>query len=99
MIESDQDIHFSFTTANLLASNIKLITRVTAFDQRGILAVPKYEIAGSLETFTDDRPDRIDSLTGRTDDFDREASHGRFLKPPQNIRQLLSPAQDSLLLV
>ena len=98
MIESDEDIYLPFTTAKLLIGNIQLITRVTAFDQRGILAVTKNEIAGSLESLSDDRPDRIDSLTRSTDDFGREAIYGRFLYPPQNIRQLPSPAQYNLLL-
>src|ERR1700751_3909550 len=99
MVECDKYVHLGFGAANAFIRDVQLITRVSAFYERGILAVAEHAVSGSLETFGDNRTNGVYSLSGRADDFERDAGHG--LTPIRRLRsshQLLAPNAYGLLL-
>src|SRR5229473_2773476 len=67
-----------------------------ALDERGILAIAEHAISGSFETFRDNR---VYSLSGRADHFERYAGHRLTpINRLRSIHQLFAPNSYCLLL-
>src|SRR6266403_118374 len=99
MVERDKHVHLRFGAANTFIRDVKLIARVSAFYEGGILAVAEHAISGYLETLGDNRANGIYTLPGSADDFERDAGHR--LTPICRIRsihQLFAPNSYCLLL-
>ena len=72
MIECNDNVHFGFRAADFLVTDVELLVGMPALDERRIFAIAKHAVAAALECFCHNFPNRIDSLSGGADDFQRD---------------------------